>query len=110
MDTRTRLMIGLASGTVLGVLTLAMRRWQGDTQAFDSQPLALPAPTRTPDIAPRHEDEEPILGYDGMDAETLIDWLERADLDTIALRRVRGYETRHRDRQDVLQVVDDLLG
>ncbi len=110
MDTRTRLLIGLASGTVLGTLTLAVRRWQRDSQAFDSQPLALPAADRTPDIAPRQEEEEPILGYDGMDADTLIDWLERAELDALALRRMRGYEVRHRDRQDVLEAIDDLLG
>jgi len=53
---------------------------------------------------------EPVLGYDGMDLQTLVPWLESANLDRATLRRIRDYESRHQARQTVLQTVDDLLG
>lgn len=55
-------------------------------------------------------EEEPVLGYDGMDRDTLIDWLEDADLDRETLLRVRAYERGHRRREPVLETVEDLLG
>lgn len=54
-------------------------------------------------------DEEPILGYDGMDRDTLIDWLEDADLDEETLLRVRAYESAHMNRAPVLETLEDLL-
>jgi hypothetical protein len=56
------------------------------------------------------EDEEPVLGFDGMDRDTLIDWLGEAELDDQALRRIRGYEITHQGRQPVLDALEDLLG
>lgn len=56
------------------------------------------------------EQEEPVLGYDGMDQETLIDWLSEADLDEDTLLDIADYESRNRSRQPVISAVEDLLG
>ena len=53
--------------------------------------------------------EEPVLGYDGMDRDTLIDWLSEADLDHESLTRIREYETANRGRESVLEAVANLL-
>ena len=53
--------------------------------------------------------EEPVLGYDGMDRDTLIAWLDDADLDEATLLRIRRYETASQDREPVLDRIDDLL-
>ena len=54
-------------------------------------------------------DREPILGYDGMDQETLLDWLSEADLDTDTLMRTRWYEQRNQAREPVLDALDGRL-
>lgn len=53
--------------------------------------------------------EEPVLGYDGMDRDTLLDWLVDADLDRDTLLRIRAYETANLAREPVLEAVDELL-
>jgi hypothetical protein len=53
--------------------------------------------------------EEPVLGYDGMDRDTLIAWLDDADLDEATLLRIRRYEMSNQDREPVLDRIDDLL-
>lgn len=53
--------------------------------------------------------EEPILGYDGMDRDTLVDWLDDADLDEATLLRTRRYEASNANREPVLDKIDDLL-
>lgn len=53
--------------------------------------------------------EEPVLGYDGMDRDTLVDWLDDADLDETVLLRIRRYEEANGAREPVLDKVDDLL-
>lgn len=53
--------------------------------------------------------EEPVLGYDGMDRDTLLDWLADADLDRDTLLRIRAYESANQARELVLDTVDDLL-
>jgi hypothetical protein len=60
-----------------------------------------------PGVAPGGE--EPVLGYDGMDRDTLIDWLSDADLDRETLLRVRAYEEANRNREPVLEAVATLL-
>lgn len=52
---------------------------------------------------------EPVLGYDGMDQETLIDWLAEADLDAETLSRIRNYEQANRNREPVLAATEDLM-
>ncbi len=102
------LLTGLASGTALGTLTVAVRRWQ---RAGRTEP-AMPDGSRTGPVLTRRrtaDEREPVLGYDGMDAETLIDWLERTELDSATLREVRSYELRHQAREEVLAALDDLM-
>jgi hypothetical protein len=53
--------------------------------------------------------EEPVLGYDGMDRDTLVAWLDDADLDEATLLRIRRYEHATQNREPVLDKVDDLL-
>ncbi|HYH80702.1 MAG TPA: hypothetical protein VEX86_12945 [Longimicrobium sp.] len=53
--------------------------------------------------------EEPVLGYDGMDRDTLVEWLDDADLDERTLLRVRRYEEETDAREPVLDKIDDLL-
>jgi hypothetical protein len=53
--------------------------------------------------------EEPVLGYDGMDRDTLVDWLDDADLDERTLLRIRRYEQETDGREPVLDKIDDLL-
>jgi hypothetical protein len=61
--------------------------------------------------APRFpEDEEPVLGYDGMDRDTVIDWLRDAKLDQETLFRVHEYEATHQRREAVLGAISDLMG
>ncbi|HEX8695994.1 MAG TPA: hypothetical protein VF746_26500 [Longimicrobium sp.] len=55
------------------------------------------------------EMEEPVLGYDGMDRDTLVAWLDDADLDESTLLRIRRYEHATENREPVLDKVDDLL-
>lgn len=52
---------------------------------------------------------EPILGYDGMDQETLLNWLDESDLDAETLMRVRWYEQRNLAREPVLDALDGRL-
>jgi hypothetical protein len=54
-------------------------------------------------------EEEPFLGYDGMDRDTLIGWLDDAGPDRDTLVRIRAYERAHRARESVLEAVEDLL-
>lgn len=70
-------------------------------------PRDRPSATPRPETPP--EDAEPVLGYDGMDMDTLIPWLESADLDNATLQRIRRYERSHRGRETVLAAIDDLL-
>lgn len=54
--------------------------------------------------------EEPVLGYDGMDRDTLVDWLAESDLDQATLLRIHAYESANLARGSVLDTIDDLLG
>ena len=52
---------------------------------------------------------EPVLGYDGMDRDTLLEWLRDADLDRDTLLRIQAYESANLAREPVLEAVEDLL-
>lgn len=54
-------------------------------------------------------DEEPVLGYDGMDRDTLVGWLDDANLDEETLLRILRYEESHDARDPVLDKLSDLL-
>ena len=87
--------------TVFGAIYAALRQQREGTLA-----PAAPARPRPPTPA---DDTEPVLGYDGMDLQTLIPWLESAELDRPTLQRIRRYELAHQGRETVLTTVDDLL-
>lgn len=55
------------------------------------------------------EDEEPILGYDGMDRDTLVQWLRDAELDRETLFRIHEYEATHQRRERVLEEIGGLM-
>lgn len=90
----------LVAGAAIGMIAAAFRDWETGGWL---QPAGL---TTEPEV----DEEEPVLGYDGMDQETLIDWLSEAELDPDTLERVRLYELAHRNRGPVLAAVDDLIG
>jgi hypothetical protein len=54
--------------------------------------------------------QEPVLGYDGMDRDTLLGWLRDADLDRSTLLRIQAYESANEARGPVLDAVEDMLG
>lgn len=69
-----------------------------------------PDATATGEAVTRSAGEaEPVLGYDGMDVDTVIPWLESANLDRATLERIRRYERSHRAREAVLETLDALL-
>ena len=53
--------------------------------------------------------QEPVLGYDGMDRDTLLEWLREADLDRSTLLRIQAYEGANLSRAPVLDAVEDML-
>lgn len=54
-------------------------------------------------------DEEPVLGYDGMDRDSLVEWLRDASLDEETLLHIERYERAKGNREPVLDAVGDLL-
>jgi hypothetical protein len=54
-------------------------------------------------------EKEPILGYDSLDVDALLEWLEEARPDGDTLRRMREYESRHLAREAVLDELGDRL-
>src|SRR5690554_1095191 len=46
-------------------------------------------------------DAEPILGYDGLDVDGVIEWIRDADPDLRTLEEILRYETEHRDRDSI---------
>ncbi|CAN5843759.1 hypothetical protein BH23GEM3_BH23GEM3_15770 [soil metagenome] len=97
-----RLLKIILAAVTLGAIYLVLRGLQ---QPAAGRPPAPPRPQ-----PPEDDDAEPVLGYDGMDMDTLIPWLESADLDKATLRRIRRYEVSHHARETVLATIDDLLG
>lgn len=93
----------LVGGAAIGTILVAFRD-------FENRRWLLPGPVVRPATEPEPEAEEPVLGYDGMDRDTLIDWLGSADLDRETLRRVQRYERANLARGPVLRAIEDLLG
>lgn len=88
----------IVAGTAAGMILASFRDFENGRWITPGQSL------------PGEVDEtEPVLGYDGMDQETIIDWLARADLDRASLRRMQMYEQAHRDRGPVVAAIGDLL-
>lgn len=93
----------LLAGAAVGIILIAFR----DSERGG---WLMPAGFRRPFEAPEEDlEEEPVLGYDGMDEEDLLDWLENSDLDRETLLRARWYEQRHQARELVLDALDARL-
>jgi hypothetical protein len=91
----------LLAGAALGVIFVAFRD-------AENQRWLMPAglADRLPTPADDELEEEPILGYDGMDEDTLLDWLEGTPLDGDTLMRTRWYEQRHLAREPLLDALE----
>jgi hypothetical protein len=101
MSRLLKVMLGVAA---VGVVAIAFR----DSARGRWLRPALPGGDDDGDVLIA-DGEEPVLGYDGMDRDTLLDWLSDADLDRDTLLRIRAYETANMGRDAVLDAVDDLL-
>ena len=100
----------LLGAAAAGTIMLAFRDFEGGGWL---QP-ALPGGWSDDDVLLEEDEEdeyaeEPVLGYDGMDRDTLVAWLDDADLDEATLLHVRRYEVANQDREPVLDRIDDLL-
>jgi hypothetical protein len=101
----------LLGAAAAGTIVLAFRDFEGGGWL---QP-ALPGAGLDYDDELLEEDddealeEEPVLGYDGMDRDTLVAWLDDADLDEATLLAIRRYEVAHENREPVLDRIDDEL-
>jgi len=89
----------LLASAAVGVILVAFRD-------FESQRWMVPALDRDD---PGVDEEEPFLGFDGMDQDTLIEFLASANLDRATLLDTRRYEAAHRRREPVLAAIGDLL-
>jgi hypothetical protein len=106
--------IALGAAAV-GVIAFAFRgALRGGSLEATLDEGARPAPRRAPSADGAigeyaDADEEPVLGYDGMDRDTLVEWLRDSSLDEETLLRIERYERQHENREPVLDAVDDLL-
>ncbi|MET0400354.1 MAG: hypothetical protein ABW277_26425 [Longimicrobiaceae bacterium] len=98
-----RLLLG---GAAVATILVAFRDFENDTWL----PPGGAGGARTAALPEGVVDEEPILGYDGMDRDTLIQWIRDARLDEDTLIRIHEYEAANQGRERVLQAVSDLLG
>ncbi|HEV2149081.1 MAG TPA: hypothetical protein VGR37_16865 [Longimicrobiaceae bacterium] len=94
-----RLLLG---GAAIATILVAFRDFDHDTW--------LPPGGRAATGLEGEEDEEPILGYDGMDRDMLIQWIRDAQLDEDTLIRIHEYEAANQRRDRVMQAVSELLG
>jgi hypothetical protein len=91
----------LAAGTAAGIIMTAFRNDQGEWIVPGRGPSGYGGLDSG--------DREPVLGYDGMDADALQDWLDTTDADRAQLLRMISYEASHRGRQPVLSALVDQL-
>ena len=91
----------LVAGAAIGVIVIAFR--DADQGRWIAPPLRLTGGEEDLD------ETEPILGYDGMDVDTLIDWLDSAAPDRATLERMRDYEAAHLAREGVLSAIAERL-
>ncbi|HET9983934.1 MAG TPA: hypothetical protein VFQ38_10120 [Longimicrobiales bacterium] len=84
----------------------------GGEAAASRRPAGLP-----PELEARPEHQsgvptpgaEPILGYDGMATDDLVEWIYDADPDPATLRAIYEYERENERREAVLDEVEDRL-
>jgi hypothetical protein len=92
----------LVAGAAIGVILLAFRDYERGGW------LAPVLPWGGSGEGDEYE-KEPILGYDSLDVDALLEWLEEARPDPDTLRRMREYEARHLAREAVLDELGDRL-
>jgi hypothetical protein len=90
----------IVAGVLLGVIVSRLRRFV-EEGAF--------APVKAPE-ALEAGGAEPVLGYDGMDQETLLEWLPAAKLDSETVEDILRYEEANLCREPVVAVLEEMLG
>jgi hypothetical protein len=96
----------IVAGLLVGIAVSAFRDFERGAWLAP----ALPDDEEEEEEEEEVGEEEPVLGYDGMDQETVLDWIENADLDRSTLRRIIRYEEENRSREPVLEALEELLG
>ena len=91
----------LVAGVAIGVIVIAFR--DSDQERWIAPPLRLTGEGED------EEEAEPVLGYDGMDVDTLVDWMDSAAPDRSTLERMRDYESAHLAREGVLAAITERL-
>lgn len=99
-----RILLGAAA---VGAIALALRDFRTGRWLLPGTPEELPDEELEGGEQPA--EEEPVLGYDGMDRDTLVDWLREASLDESTLMRMDRYERSHGNREPVLEAIGDQL-
>jgi hypothetical protein len=101
-----RILLGAAAVAAIAVAYRDFRgqRWLLPTMGGDDEDDLLDEME-----ADEAVEEEPVLGYDGMDRDTVVDWLRDATLDEATLLRMERYEKAHENREPVLEVIADQL-
>ena len=90
----------LIAGIAVGLIAVAYRDMER------GEWITPPLPRRDTET----DEEEPVLGYDGMDQETLFDWIAESDLDDDTIDRILDYERVHGDREPVIDALERLRG
>lgn len=99
-----RLLKLLFAGAIVGVIVAAFRDFEADAWLSPADGSLIGSDDDEVD------DTEPVLGYDGMDVDTLLDWIGDAQPDSMTLREMYDYERAHRARRAVLDALADRLG
>jgi hypothetical protein len=96
----------LAAGAALAVILTTFRDQRGEWIVPGGDLLRNLGGTNGDGGA---DDAEPVLGYDGMDDDTLQEWLADAGADRRTLLSMLRYEAANRGRQPVLAAIVDQL-
>jgi hypothetical protein len=99
----------LLAGAAVGVILIAFRDFENERWLAPAGGMGTRGPAGVADEEMEELEEEPLLGYDGMDQETLLAWLADARLDRGTLTRIRRYEEQTLGREAVIDAVDGML-
>jgi hypothetical protein len=99
----------LLAGAAVGVILIAFRDFENERWLAPAGAGGGAGTGGRSGVEDEEVEEEPLLGYDGMDEETLLAWLSDARLDRRTLTRIRRYEAENLDREAVIEAVDELL-
>jgi|GEM_PF-1032165 len=92
----------LVAGAAVGIIVTTFRDQSGEWIVPGRD--MLPGPD-----APLRGGQEPVLGYDGMNEETLQEWISGAGSDRNSILQMIRYESANRGRQSVLATLVDQL-